>query len=218
MTTRIGPATIAINLDVRTANRQLEELERRIRELGGVSARQRDEESRVQEDQAAGTSKIERELANVKEQVRGGKFGIAAAKIAATLGVAYAAAKVSEIALPAIGQGIKEAVSEDQSPLGGFKREVADYLAAKLQEASDKISDLIAKGTAVIPTIDQFKDITRARMLLGEPPPFAEALGLADMFYSVNEAQARLERQKDKLLPEYIGRLTGEMMKKGSQR
>jgi len=218
MTTRIGPATISINLDVRTANRQLEELERRIRDLGSISTRQRDEDARAKEEAVAGTSKIEGELNKVKEQVRTGRFGVTTAKTAAALGAVYGIAKATEIVFPAIAEGLKVSDPNDKSMLGKIKKEVSDYIAGKLQEASDFISDQLVKLTAVIPTIDQFKDITRARMLLGQPPPFAEALGLAEIFYSVNEAQARLERQKDKLLPEYIGKLTGEIMGKGMQR
>jgi hypothetical protein len=197
MTTQLGPATITVTLDVKKANEQLAALEKRLKEMGTIEPR----EPKPKEEEP----EPEKETPQAKS-----RFG---KKVAVAIGAATAAAYVVEKILPAVGEGLEGFARGKNIP---FLEDAMKGINDKLNSLSDFVSEIATKVKVALPTYEQMKDVTRARMLLGETPTARDISDTAGVLYQVNETQARAQRERDKVVREVIGKTLGEMMAGGA--
>lgn len=217
MVTQLGPASISLTLDTKSAIQNLDRLEKRIRDIGKISDRQVDERNQEEQKQESTGQQLQQKVEKVQQQARAGRFGSTGAKLAVSLGAVTGVALLAETVLASTAAGLKSAYKDDESLTGSIKKELAEFVARQLEVISDKITEVRSYIGSVFPTIDQLKDISRSKLLLGENPTTGIA-DIAQIFFKVNQATSLADRQKDKLLPEAIGRFIGEMMSGGAKR
>jgi hypothetical protein len=224
MSTRIGPASITVSLNIKQAMKDLESLEKKVKEVGAISVSEtgradtsfRKEEERREEEEKTSNFRLKQAIQQVRQFVSagGGKIGSTGGKLAAATATITGVALLAESLLAATSAGIREAAKG----AGPLTEMFLKFQADMQKYVSDQISELRTYLTTVFPTADQFKDITRARMLLGETPSVADSASLIDVLYRSNKAIAELERQKDKFFPESIGTIIGKHINGGMKK
>ena len=213
MVTRLGPATIEVRLSVSKALQDLEGLEKRIREASERASKTTADVRRTEEKET--TEREERVTATVKEyqeKARSGKYGMRALKLAAALGWAKLVTDTAQLVIPAVGQAIETRTQ------GTLLESVGKGVNDLFMSFSNRLSDVESKVSAAFTSYDDLKAATRAQVFLGGSPTLSSTTELGKTFFAVNEAMARLEKQKDKFLPEYTGKIAAEFFSGGAMK
>lgn len=213
MVTRLGPATIEVRLSVSKALQDLEGLEKRIREASERASKTTADVRRTEEKET--TEREERVTATVKEyqeKARSGRFGVSAMKFAAMAGTVAIATKVAQVMIPAIGQAF------ETSTQGTLLESAGKGVNDLFMSFSNRLSDVESKVSAAFTSYDDLKAATRAQVFLGGSPTLSSTTELGKTFFAVNDAMARLEKQKDKFLPEYTGKIAAEFFSGGAMK
>ena len=200
MAVRLDDARIKIELDVNTAKRQLDELEKNVKEID--QNRQRLEAEKKDKDRVDSSDRVRE-----KNAASRARFSIVE-KIRGAISDATSFAKLGEKA----ATGITGLLSEGARAIG--LDTIADMIDQKVNAAADKLSRVIAEVESKVPALQQIIDYNVASGRLGGRLPSAEEqLKVSGEIIQITRAQEELRRNQQRDIDRETVRVLGKSIK-----